>query len=175
VTGKAVLYSSKNRHDTSLWTRLNTATYTVHVLEFRKIFGNNKFAYGSSCVPINWIKVLPWIFSILEQMLSWCPKFNVALLASYAALPVHLSCCRDDKKNNSTCQRIWPGIISKLTARFIGDLIQNIQGHHEIYPLLLPICTVATAVKAMCKCCGRIFVCDSNPPPQSFFNYTRKI
>jgi hypothetical protein len=32
-----------------------------------------------------------------------------------------------------------------------------------MYSVLLPICTVATAVKATCKSCGREFGCDSNP------------
>jgi hypothetical protein len=29
--------------------------------------------------------------------------------------------------------------------------------------IILPICTVATAVKAMCKYCCTVIVCDSNP------------
>jgi hypothetical protein len=31
-------------------------------------------------------QVFPWFSSILEQMLSWCPNFHVALHASQAAL-----------------------------------------------------------------------------------------
>jgi hypothetical protein len=38
----------------------------------------------------------------------------------------------------------------------------------EIHSVLLPICTVATAVRAMCNCCGRDFRCDSNPHAQYF-------
>jgi hypothetical protein len=34
--------------------------------------------------------------------------------------------------------------------------------------IILPVCTVATAVKAMCKYRGRVFGSDSNPRSQTF-------
>jgi hypothetical protein len=37
-----------------------------------------------------------------------------------------------------------------------ADLIENIERYYEIHSVPLPICTVAKAVKAMCKCCCRI-------------------
>jgi hypothetical protein len=40
-----------------------------------------------------------------------------------------------------------------------------------LYSVLLPICTIATAVKTMFKCCSRVFGCDSDPSSQSFLNY----
>jgi len=36
------------------------------------------------------------------------------------------------------------------------DQRQNTHRHYEIYSVLLPICTVATAVKAICKYCGSV-------------------
>jgi hypothetical protein len=47
-------------------------------------------------------------------------------------------------------------------------LIQNTQRYYEIHSLLLPICTVATAVKTIYKCCGRVSGCSLNPHSQSF-------
>jgi hypothetical protein len=34
--------------------------------------------------------------------------------------------------------------------------------YYERTLVFLPVCTVATALKAMCKCCGRVFGRDSN-------------
>jgi hypothetical protein len=47
------------------------------------------------------------------------------------------------------------------------DVILN-QESTVSWHALLPICTVATAVKAMCKCCGRVSGCDSNPNSKYF-------
>jgi hypothetical protein len=51
------------------------------------------------------------------------------------------------------------------------------KGHHcEIYSVLLPVCTVATAVEEKCKCYVRDFWCDSNPSfPIFLFNYMIKL
>jgi len=38
---------------------------------------------------------------------------------------------------------------------------------HAVYSVLLPKCSVATAVKAMWKCCGTVFGWDSNPHSKS--------
>jgi hypothetical protein len=35
--------------------------------------------------------------------------------------------------------------------------------YYEIYCVLLSICTVAMAIEVICKYCGRVFGCDSNP------------
>jgi hypothetical protein len=39
----------------------------------------------------------------------------------------------------------------------------------EIHSVHLPVCTVATAVKATCKCCGRVFGCNMDPPNSQAF------
>jgi hypothetical protein len=49
------------------------------------------------------------------------------------------------------------------------DLIQNTQRYCEIYSILLPIYTIAMAVKVMCKYFGRVSGCDSNPYSKPFF------
>lgn len=49
----------------------------------------------------------------------------------------------------------------------IKDLIGNIQSHYEIYSVLLPVCTMSTAVKAVFKYCDRTSGCDSNPHSHS--------
>jgi len=33
----------------------------------------------------------------------------------------------------------------------------------------VPLCTVSRAVKTMCRCCGKIFECYSNPQFQPFY------
>jgi hypothetical protein len=39
-----------------------------------------------------------------------------------------------------------------VTSQFPAtDLIENMQRYYDIYSVLLPICTVALAVKAVCK------------------------
>jgi hypothetical protein len=67
-----------------------------------------------------------------------------------------VNCCR-----NSRHEAIgsWKGMshVCKHAVSFpTTDLIENIQILYEIHSVLLPIYTVATAVKAMCKCCGRV-------------------
>jgi ABC-type dipeptide/oligopeptide/nickel transport system permease component len=38
---------------------------------------------------------------------------------------------------------------------------QNLTGY-EIYSTVLPVCTIAMAFEAMCKCCSRVFLYNSN-------------
>jgi len=45
----------------------------------------------------------------------------------------------------------------------IADLSENTQTYYKICSLLLPICTIATAVKAVCRYCCRVSGCDSHP------------
>jgi hypothetical protein len=48
---------------------------------------------------------------------------------------------------------IWFSVnLPCLTA----DRIENTQGCYEFSSILFPICTVATAVKSMCICCGGV-------------------
>jgi hypothetical protein len=49
-----------------------------------------------------------------------------------------------------------------------ADLIENTQRYYEVHYVLLPICTVATVVKAMYNLYCGVFVCDSNPHSQPF-------
>jgi hypothetical protein len=56
-----------------------------------------------------------------------------------------------------------------------ADLIENTEGYFEISSLLLTIRTATTAVKAMCKCCGRGYGGDSNPYLSFIFNATGKL
>jgi hypothetical protein len=57
----------------------------------------------------------------------------------------------------------------------ISDITENIQRCDEMHSVLLPICTAATAVRAMCKCCDRVLGSDSTPLSESFFNCTIEI
>lgn len=52
--------------------------------------------------------------------------------------------------------------LSNVTFLFPAvDRIENAQRYNEIHSVLLPMHTVATAVRAMCKCCGWVFWCYS--------------
>jgi len=51
-----------------------------------------------------------------------------------------------------------------------ADLIKKYPGCYKIYWVLLSLCTVATAVKAMCKYCGAVIGSDSNPSLYWIFN-----
>jgi hypothetical protein len=55
--------------------------------------------------------------------------------------------------------------------RSLPQTYQRTQRYFEIYSVLLPVCTVATAVKVTCWYCGRVFGRNSNPRSQSFANY----
>jgi hypothetical protein len=48
-------------------------------------------------------------------------------------------------------------------------LTENTKRYYKIHPVLLPIRTVATTVKAVCKRCRRVFGCYSNLRSQYFF------
>jgi hypothetical protein len=50
-------------------------------------------------------------------------------------------------------------------------LTQNTQRFYEIDSVLLPVCTVATAVKPTCRLCRKFSACDCDPQSQSFFDY----
>jgi hypothetical protein len=63
------------------------------------------------------------------------------------------------------CIYIYVGLGALFPA---ADLTENSQRYYEIHSVLLPICTVAKAVKAMCKNCSRISGYDSNPCSQPF-------
>jgi hypothetical protein len=59
----------------------------------------------------------------------------------------------------------------RLTDCFLfpqADLTENTLRRYEIYPIISPVCTVVT-VKAMRKCCGRIFGCVSHPHYHYYF------
>jgi hypothetical protein len=47
--------------------------------------------------------------------------------------------------------------------RYSADLTENVRRHYDTCFVLLPICTVATAVKTMCQYCSTVTACDSNP------------
>jgi hypothetical protein len=50
--------------------------------------------------------------------------------------------------------------IQVLCSNFpAGDPIQDIQRCNEIGPMLLPVCEVATVVRAICNPCSRVFRC----------------
>jgi hypothetical protein len=51
-----------------------------------------------------------------------------------------------------------------------ADLTENNQAYYEIYSCYLPIFTVSTAFKSMCRYCGRISLRHSQ-----FFNYRNKL
>jgi hypothetical protein len=61
--------------------------------------------------------------------------------------------------------------IKKLMGGFTDT--ENTQRYHEIYCVPLPICTVATADKAICKYYRRVFASDSNPNSTFLFLNTR--
>jgi hypothetical protein len=54
-----------------------------------------------------------------------------------------------------------------------ADLSQKTQIYYEIHSVHFPVRTVATAVKAMCKCCGRVLGCNMHPHPQVFLSIRR--
>jgi len=51
------------------------------------------------------------------------------------------------------------------------NLTDNTPRHYKIHFLLLAMCMVAMAIKAMHKNCSRIFEYDSNPQSQLFKMY----
>jgi hypothetical protein len=53
--------------------------------------------------------------------------------------------------------RVPKRLIYIVTLFPTPDETGNTQRYYGIHSVLLPVCTVAAAVKAMCKCCGTVF------------------
>jgi hypothetical protein len=69
---------------------------------------------------------------------------------------------------HTPCVCVWVCIwFIKRNLPFGFLLVENIYKYDEIHSKLLPICTVATAVKAMFKCCGTVSGWDSNSHSKS--------
>jgi hypothetical protein len=50
-----------------------------------------------------------------------------------------------------------------------ADLIESIRRHYDVYSELVPVCTAATALKAINKYFGTTgFRCDYDPQPNFF-------
>ena len=60
----------------------------------------------------------------------------------------------------------WGGSRQMYLLRFlfpVADVTEKTQEDIMKFITLLPICKVATAVKAMCQYCSTVIVCNSNP------------
>jgi hypothetical protein len=122
-------------------------------------------------------QIFPSLSSTLEQMFNWCSKFNMALLPSHAVVPTNLWCWNSSLSHDQKIPLTnvyGPELHKNYPSGFLADLAQGTQGYYNIYPVFLPICTMATAVKAMYTGYDRVFGCDLNPHFPYMFLITRK-
>jgi hypothetical protein len=66
--------------------------------------------------------------------------------------------CGPQKDLHTALSNIWKNVSALFSATGLTENTQN----YEIYSVLLPICTVVTAVKGLCKYFSTVIVCDSN-------------
>lgn len=82
-----------------------------------------------------------------------CDSFLPNLSSSSFIIFRYGTATPDNEPQTETDHILFPA--AKLTA--------NMRKYCEVYSAVLPICTDATAIKVMFKCCGRVSGCASNP------------
>jgi hypothetical protein len=119
------------------------------------LLNDSVWAVGT-CVFVDW-GIRPCFKVICSSAFTWRPQIVQSLEVTAVI----------------TCSHILPSICEKFSQFPVSNRLPN-REHPKILVLwnvlyTLPVRTVATAVKAMCKYCCRFSGCDSSPHSQSDF------